>query len=77
VIINTMCPGWVKSHLARDYMTNPIATIGIHAIMAVAMKSTAAGARTLINSALTTSGENGEHLSTYESREAFKRYVSV
>ena len=67
VIVNPLCPGMVKSDLARDYKTNAIASFGVDMFMNVISKSTEGGARTSVLAALTTPEENGKHITFYQS----------
>jgi len=72
VIINPMCPGMVKSDLARQYKTNILLSLGVDMIMNLAMKRTEGGARSLVLTVMTKPEENGKYITHYQSDKEYK-----
>ncbi|KAF7953145.1 hypothetical protein EAE96_006362 [Botrytis aclada] len=75
VIVNSICPGMVKSGLSREYKTSVAMRIMINLWMGLAAKTTEAGARTYVLAALTPSSEHGAHYTNYETEEKYKKSV--
>ncbi|KAF4634989.1 hypothetical protein G7Y89_g3116 [Cudoniella acicularis] len=75
VIVNPMCPGMVKSELARQHKTNILTSLAIDAIMTFALKTPEGGARTLLYAAMTTPAENGKHITHYQTEEEYELAV--
>ncbi|TEY62503.1 hypothetical protein BOTCAL_0161g00200 [Botryotinia calthae] len=75
VIVNSICPGMVKSDLGREYNTGVVIGIMINLWMSLACKTTEGGARTYVLAALTPSSEHGAHYTNYETEENYKNSV--
>ncbi|RDL39022.1 NAD(P)-binding protein [Venustampulla echinocandica] len=75
VIVNPLCPGMVKSELARHLKTNIIKSTAIDLIMTVLMKTTEGGARSVLYATLTTPEEHGKYITHYQSDEDYKLAV--
>ncbi|KAF7947045.1 uncharacterized protein EAE97_004294 [Botrytis byssoidea] len=75
VIVNSICPGMVKSDLGREYNTGVAMSIMISLWMGLACKTTEGGARTYVLAALTSSSEHGAHYTNYETEEKYKNSV--
>ncbi|KAH8687838.1 hypothetical protein BGZ60DRAFT_17409 [Tricladium varicosporioides] len=75
VVVNSICPGMVKSNLGRDYRTNVFAAAGIDVLMTLALKTTEGGSRTYTHAALTTPVENGQHFTHYQSQEDYNKAI--
>ncbi|KAL3422437.1 short-chain dehydrogenase [Phlyctema vagabunda] len=75
VIVNTICPGLVKSDLARQYKTSYLLTAGVNLFQAVLSKSTEGGARTLVLSGLTPASDHGKFIKHYSTDEEYNRQV--
>ncbi|TAQ84760.1 hypothetical protein B7494_g6919 [Chlorociboria aeruginascens] len=75
VIVNSMCPGFVKSDLGRQYKTGFLMSAAFDAFMSTVPKSTEGGARTLVLAALTKPEENGKYITHYQKYEDFLEQV--
>ncbi|TGO30863.1 hypothetical protein BPAE_0003g01490 [Botrytis paeoniae] len=75
VIVNSICPGMVKSDLGREYNTGVAMGIMINLWMGLACKTTEGGARTCVLAALTPSSEHGSHYTNYETEKKYKNSV--
>ncbi|CCD44252.1 hypothetical protein ACHAO1_004544 [Botrytis cinerea] len=75
VIVNSICPGMVKSDLGREYNTGAVIGIMINLWMSLACKTTEGGARTYVLAALTPPSEHGAHYTNYETEENYKNSV--
>ncbi|KAA8565042.1 hypothetical protein EYC84_010805 [Monilinia fructicola] len=75
VIVNSICPGMVKSNLGREYNTNMAMRTIISLWSNLACKTTEGGARTYVLAALTSPSEHGTHYTNYESEEKYKNSV--
>ncbi|KAI1354158.1 hypothetical protein F5Y01DRAFT_321828 [Xylaria sp. FL0043] len=74
VIINTSCPGVVKTNLARNFTEGSRAfAIAVALFHAFLGKSAENGARTLIAAGLTKEDENGKFIRFYGSEEEYQR----
>ena len=68
-----MCPGMVKSDLARGFQTNFLMTFIVNLFMTVVSKSTEGGARTLVMAATTNPAENGMYFTNYQTDEEYRK----
>ncbi|RAL64053.1 hypothetical protein DID88_003241 [Monilinia fructigena] len=75
IIVNSICPGMVKSNLGREYNTNMAMKMGISLWSNLACKTTEGGARTYVLAALTSPSKHGTHYTNYESEEKYKNSV--
>ncbi|KAI1425541.1 hypothetical protein F5Y12DRAFT_714030 [Xylaria sp. FL1777] len=74
VIINTSCPGIVKTNLARNFTEGSrIFTIAVFLFHGFLGKTAENGARTLIATALTKENENGKFVRFYGSEEVYQK----
>ncbi|KAI1330008.1 NAD(P)-binding protein [Xylariaceae sp. FL0255] len=78
VIVNTMCPGQVKTDLARHYAeaSRAIAMI-LPVFMGIKGKTPENGARTLIVTGLTEEKENGKFIKFYGSEENYQKKADI
>ncbi|KAJ3572607.1 hypothetical protein NPX13_g4992 [Xylaria arbuscula] len=73
VIVNTTCPGIVKTNLARHYQGQSLAlAIGVALFGGVLGKTPENGARTLIAAGITKQDENGKFIRFYGSEEEYE-----
>ncbi|TVY43589.1 Short-chain dehydrogenase/reductase [Lachnellula subtilissima] len=75
VIVNPLCPGMVKSDLAREYQTNFLLTMAVNSYMTLLSKTTEGGARSLVLTALTPPEDNGKYITHYQSDKDYKNAV--
>ncbi|KAI1173172.1 hypothetical protein F4777DRAFT_590005 [Nemania sp. FL0916] len=74
VIINTACPGVVRTQLARGFSESSRAlAFGVAIFQALQAKTAENGARTLIAAGLTKEDENGKFIRFYGSEEEYKK----
>ncbi|KAI0439775.1 hypothetical protein F4803DRAFT_25785 [Xylaria telfairii] len=78
VIVNTTCPGIVRTALARNFTENSrffaVAVVVFHAVLA---KTAESGARTLIAAGLTKESENGKFIRFYGSEAEYRKQAEV
>ncbi|KAI1130348.1 hypothetical protein F5Y10DRAFT_235922 [Nemania abortiva] len=78
VIVNTSCPGVVRTQLARNYTeSSRLLAIGVALFHALQAKTAENGARTLIAAGLTKENENGKFIRFYGSEEVYKKQSEV
>ncbi|KAI0556203.1 hypothetical protein F4679DRAFT_23489 [Xylaria curta] len=78
VIINTACPGIVKTSLARNFTENSMFfTIAVAVFQGVLAKTAENGARTLIAGGLTKESENGKFIRFYGSEAEYQKQVET
>ncbi|TRX92868.1 hypothetical protein FHL15_006274 [Xylaria flabelliformis] len=78
VIINTTCPGIVRTSLARNYTENSMFfTITVAVFQAVLAKTAENGARTLIAAGQTKESENGKFIRFYGSEAEYQKQVEA
>ncbi|KAI1753874.1 hypothetical protein F4782DRAFT_73614 [Xylaria castorea] len=78
VIINTTCPGIVRTDLARNFTENSLFfTIAVAVFQAVLAKTAENGARALIAAGLTKEGENGKFIRFYGSEAEYRKQAEV
>ncbi|TVY16932.1 Short-chain dehydrogenase/reductase tropG, partial [Lachnellula arida] len=75
VIVNPLCPGLVKTDLAREFKTNFLMSMAVNGYMNVMSKTTAGGARSLVLTALTPPEDNGKYITHYQSDKDYKNAV--
>ncbi|KAI0518229.1 hypothetical protein F5B22DRAFT_600370 [Xylaria bambusicola] len=74
VIVNTSCPGVVKTNLARHYEGQGRAmALGVALFQATLAKTAESGARTLIAAGLTKEEENGKFIRFYGSEAEYEK----
>ncbi|KAI0485440.1 hypothetical protein F4859DRAFT_381614 [Xylaria cf. heliscus] len=74
VIINTTCPGIVRTALARNFTENSILfTILVAVFQGVLAKTAESGARTLIAAGLTKESENGKYIRFYGTEAEYQK----
>ncbi|KAI1165480.1 hypothetical protein F5B18DRAFT_171152 [Nemania serpens] len=74
VIINTTCPGVVRTQLARDFQESSRAlAIGVAIFYAIQAKTPEKGARTLLAAGLTKENENGKFIRFYGSESEYEK----
>ncbi|KAI1118158.1 hypothetical protein F5Y14DRAFT_401268 [Nemania sp. NC0429] len=74
VIINTTCPGVVRTELARDFTANSrLMAIGVSIFYALQGKTPEQGARTLMAAGMTKENENGKFIKFYGSEADYKK----
>lgn len=72
VIVTSMCPGPVKTELAREVMGNPIVAFVAKSMLTIFMKSTKQGALALVHAAFKKPEENGTFFMFYQSEKDYK-----
>ncbi|KAI1817127.1 NAD(P)-binding protein [Poronia punctata] len=78
VIVNTTCPGMVRTGLARHYTgKSRVFDAFIAAYMGLAAKTPENGARTLIAAARTKEGEHGKFIRFYGSEEDYRKQANI
>ncbi|KAI0459019.1 hypothetical protein F5B21DRAFT_375474 [Xylaria acuta] len=78
VIINTACPGIVRTALARNYTENSrFFAVAVVIFQAVLAKTAENGARTLIAAGLTKESENGKFIRFYGSEAEYQKQAEV
>ncbi|KAH7020872.1 uncharacterized protein B0I36DRAFT_367353 [Microdochium trichocladiopsis] len=72
VIVNTCCPGVVKTDLARPFVSqNAAYAVGVAVFQGVLGKTAEAGARTLLRAVMTDEEQHGEFIRFYGSKEKY------
>ncbi|KAI0910242.1 hypothetical protein F4823DRAFT_381803 [Ustulina deusta] len=78
VIVNTCCPGVVKTNLARNYTEGSRAyTIAVAVFLAFLGKTAESGARTLIAAGVTKESENGKFVKFYGSEQEYQKQREI
>ncbi|KAI1151750.1 hypothetical protein F4825DRAFT_476756 [Nemania diffusa] len=78
VIVNTACPGVVRTQLARNLTADSrFFTIAVAVFHGVQGKTAESGARTLIAAGLTKEEENGKFIRFYGSEEEYQKQSEV
>ncbi len=67
-----MCPGMVKSDLARGYGSNPLMRLAVWAFTTLLSKTTEGGARTLVRMGLTKPEDHGRYFNLTPQDETYQ-----
>ncbi|KAI0101865.1 hypothetical protein GGR51DRAFT_528778 [Nemania sp. FL0031] len=78
VIVNTSCPGVVRTQLARSFSeSSRVLAFGVALFQFLQAKTAESGARTLIATGLTKESENGKFIRFYGSKEEYEKQSGV
>jgi hypothetical protein len=74
-IVNTVCPGPVKTNLSRHFASRSIFHQGLVALITVRSLSPEEGARALVLATTTTPPENGKFVTAFISDADYAKYA--
>ncbi|KAH8811768.1 hypothetical protein F5884DRAFT_289417 [Xylogone sp. PMI_703] len=75
VIVNPVCPGLVKSDLARGHKTSFLMSLAVDAFLNIVPKTTEGGARSIVLAAVTAPSETGKNIRHYGTEEEYNQLV--